>query len=206
MAVGEGRAPNGVPVASKLVFRREALREYQRGRGEIVLPRLATPRALRALWLLPLLLLGALGALALAPVRAYAPGAAVEVLQERVTPRAEGTVVVAFFPAQQLGRLAPGAAIIIPATAGAPLASGTIISVEPGILGAAAAAERFGLSGDSAALAIQEPAVCVVASFPSLPAAGASAGKVHRVIAEAGAQRLADLIPFLAEIAGARKG
>ena len=52
-----GRPPPAQPAAPRAIFRREALQRYIQNQERVVLPRLVTPRAFRALWVLAVITL-----------------------------------------------------------------------------------------------------------------------------------------------------
>jgi hypothetical protein len=179
------------------MFRSKALTYYARSRERDILPRFVAPRAFIFLWILmALLLIATLGAwLAQAPTYAIGSG---------VILKAQGnnaTTAVIFLPATSSLKLRTGLPLLMQIGAAGPQLSGTIATVEPGVISPEQARKQYALNG-SLALVVTEPSVAVTVTLgPDIPAQ-MYAGSIVGGQVQVGTRRVLSLLPFVGPLIG----
>ncbi len=184
------------------MFRSKALTYYARSREKDVLPRFVAPRAFVFLWILmALLLIATLGAwLAQAPT--YAIGSGVILGAQGGTQQSDGeTTAVIFLPETSSLHLQAGLPMLMQIGTAGPQLSGTIATVEPGVLSPEQARKQYALTGNLA-LVVTEPSVAVTVKLgPDIPAQ-MYAGSVVGAQVQVGTRRVLSLLPFVGPLIG----
>jgi len=179
------------------LFRSQALEHYAKSREKTILPRVVTPPVFLCGWLLLglLLLATTLAWQTQAPIYAVAAGKLLKnpaVNQQPVS----GLEALIFVPAMPAPLLHVGDAIALQVVLTGESFTGTIVTIEPGVITPDKARQRYALSGDLA-LVITHPSVVVhVALGPTLPADVTDGLSVSAQV-QVGSQSVLSLLPTL---------
>ncbi len=179
------------------LYRPEAVQRYLATARQGVVPRLGAPRVLLVLWLLLglLFMAGALAGFATVPI--YVSGRAV-VLPDSDASGASPFAVVAFLPPEALADLRVGQRALVQFSEHGVRAVTVLTRVLSDVVSPAAARQRFGLDGGTAA-AIARPAAVAVARVTEWPISSEPAGYVsgvYPVQIEVGTRRLLTFLLF----------
>lgn len=179
------------------MFRSKALTYYARSREKDVLPRFVAPRAFVFLWILmALLLIATLGAwLAQAPTYEVGSGVIID------TQGNNATTAVIFLPATSSLKLRTGLPLLMQIGTAGPQLSGTIATVEPGVMSPEQARKQYALNGNLA-LIVTEPSIAVTVTLgPDIPAQ-MYAGSIVGAQVQVGTRRVLSLLPFIGSLIG----
>lgn len=179
------------------LFRAQAREHYAQSREKAVLPRLVTPPVFLCLWiLLGLLMLATVLAWQVqVPIYATASGAIIQ--QPKANqPTKNAPSVVLFVPASPAPTLHRGASLTVQVALTGASFTGSITSVEPGVLTPEQARQRYGLSGDLALL-VAQPSVVVLVQLQLASQAPALVGLSLSAQVQVGSQSVLALLPHL---------
>lgn len=153
------------------LFRSQAREQYARRRDKTVLPRLVRPPVFLCWWLLLGLLLLATGLTwqAQVPIYASATGTIVPPQPTSNQTTASGPEAILFVPATPTPALHVDETITLQVALEGDTFTGTIVTIEPGVLTPEAARQQYHLSGDLALLVTQPSVVVQVRLSPSTP-------------------------------------
>lgn len=184
------------------IFRADAMKWYLQAQEETVLPKNISPRTFLCLWILIGLLLLSLLLAWFATVPVYTSGPAIVAdLGDTSQGIPNQIALVAFFPAEDHGRLRTGQTLLVHLDRVRECSKQKIVAVEEDIHSPDMALNRFA-RGSNAALAIRRPVSVALAHFdpPSTDPASTFIGSVYRADIEVGSQRVITLIPFIGKL------
>ncbi|HLV98271.1 MAG TPA: hypothetical protein VKT82_06290 [Ktedonobacterales bacterium] len=190
-------------ISRQHLFRSQALEHYARSREKTVLPRVVTPPVFLCCWLLLglLLLATTLAWQAQVPIYAAVGGAVLET-QPTSQQTTNGLEAIIFVPATPAPQIHVGDQITLAVVLTGETFTGTIATVEPGVMTPDDARQRYALSGDLA-LVITQPSVVVQVALRPMPPADVTAGLSITTQVQVGAQSVFSLLPtFLSGFLG----
>jgi len=184
------------------IFREQALKSYIERREKDVLPQLVTPPVFLFLWMLLGLFITA-GLLAWsAQVPVYLEGTGI--ILEQPLPSISGqreAVAVIFFPALNTPKVRARLPVQVQVGRTGPQFTGTIGTVEPGVISPDEAHQRFAL-GNDVLQDVSGPSVAVTVPLGHGFPAQTFAGSVVHAQVQVGTQRLLALLPGLGSLIG----
>jgi hypothetical protein len=190
-------------VTHRVIFRESAIQSYRRGTAKDVVPRLTIRPVIVCLWLLLAVLMATAALAWTVRVPAYV-SAQGTILPNgaRAGPSGGTTAAALFLPANQSAHVRVGQPVHAQVGSSGPSASGSVVRVEPGVIGpdTARTKYRFAPGADT----VRQPwTVVIVRLGQSLPPA-AYGGSLLTARVEAGSQRILTLFPGLgASVGGA---
>lgn len=184
------------------IFRNKALQYYAQSREKDVLPRFVAPPVFIFLWVLLGLLLVATLLAWLGQVPTYVAGSGV-VLNQGIKTQQGGNEVVAvvFLPATPSLHLRAGLPIQVQIGTTGPQLTGTIDTVQPGVISPSDARKRYSLNGDLAQV-ITQPSIAVTVRLGADVLAQMYAGSSVSAQVQVGTRSVLSLLPVIGQLIG----
>ncbi|HLG62809.1 MAG TPA: hypothetical protein VKY19_12790 [Ktedonosporobacter sp.] len=179
------------------LFREGAIRRYMQRREKDVFPRLVSPPVFLCAWLLfGLLLLGGLVAW-WAEIPAFVEGSGIVLTPEQTRrfPNAATSILI-FLPQAYAAQIHTGLPVRVQVDADGPAILSRIERIEPGIIGPAAARQRYALDSEEEQ-AIDQPSVAILVQPRQKLASSMYAGSLVQAQVQVGSRRVLSLFPGL---------